>query len=182
MDCIKIAPEVVKFHIFEEIVQGLPPAVSGFPENRSAIGDWKLSKTKIKSWVTELRIPFHTASVVPILLGKRRLVVRLGRSRAASVYGLPMTCAHPVLLVGVVTGIMPLVALLGFITLARALTAIQHAGRHFGSSFDLVPANALTAASHLATALLLALAYVWRDSDSQAWGTLLLLVRCLLPS
>lgn len=42
LDCIKVAPEVVKFRIFKEVVQGLPPTVIEFPENRTAVSDWEL--------------------------------------------------------------------------------------------------------------------------------------------
>ena len=357
LDCIKVAPEVVKFRVFKEIVQGLPPTVIEFPENRTAVSDWELLKAKVRSWVIGLRIPFLTGSVVPVLLGttmawagtgmihwgyfaltliaavllhagtnvlndysdhvsgddevntefvrpfsggsrviqsglltplevlvgglflfflasliglyltwargplilalgalglvsglfytgrpfnwvsrglgeilvglnfgvlmtlgayyvqtrtvswtpimaaipiallitallwinefpdytadgavgKRTLVVRLGRPKAAVVYGLLMVCAHLVLLAEVVTGTLPPVALLGFITLPLSLRAIQYTRRHYASSFDLAPANALTVTSHLATGLLLTLAYAWEGFGQRGLGYVVVL-------
>jgi uncharacterized pyridoxamine 5'-phosphate oxidase family protein len=49
LDCIKVAPQTVKFRVFREIVQGLPPTVIEFPENRGVIGDWELLKMKARS-------------------------------------------------------------------------------------------------------------------------------------
>jgi len=69
LDCIKVAPQTVKFRIFREIVQGLPPTVIEFPENRRVISDWELLKMKTRSWTVGLRMPFLTAAIVPIFLG-----------------------------------------------------------------------------------------------------------------
>lgn len=69
LECIKIIPHTVKLRIFEEIVQGIPPTVIEFPENKEVIKDIHLMSRKIKSWIKELRAPFFTASVVSILLG-----------------------------------------------------------------------------------------------------------------
>ncbi len=357
LDCIKVAPEVVKFRVFKEIVQGLPPTVIEFPENRTTVSDWELLKAKVRNWALELRIPFLTASAVPVLLGtaiagagtgrihwgyfaltliaavllhaganvindyfdhvsgndevntefvrpfsggsrviqlglltplevlvgglllfflailiglyltwargalilalgavglvsgmfytgrpfnwvsrgigeilvglnfgvlmtlgayyvqtrtlswtpimaaipialliaavlwinefpdyaadravgKKTLVVRLGRPKAAVVYGLLMVCAHLVLLTEVVAGALPPVVLLGFVTLPLSLRAIQYTRRHYASSFDLAPANALTVISHLATGLLLTLAYAWEGFGQQGLGYVVVL-------
>lgn len=357
LDCIKVAPEVVKFRVFKEIVQGLPPTVIEFPENRTAISDWELLRTKARSWVIAFRMPFLTASVVPVLLGaaiawvgtgvigwgylaltllaalllhaganvindyfdhvsgndevntefvrpfsggsrviqsglltslevlvgglflfllasviglyltwargpfllalgavglvsgmfytgrpfnwasrgmgeilvglnfgvlmtlgayyvqtgslswvpimaaipvalliaavlwinefpdyradravgKRTLVVRLRRPRAAAVYSVLMVCAYLVLLAEVVAGILPPVALLGLIAFPISLRAVQYARKHYTNSFDLVPANALTVVSHLATGLLLTLAFAWEGFGRQGLGYVLVL-------
>lgn len=357
LDCIKVAPEVVKFRVFKEIVQGLPPTVFEFPENRTVVSDWELLRAKARSWVIAFRIPFLTASVVPVLLGtaiawvgtgvigwgsfvltliaavslhtganvindyfdhvsgndeantelvrpfsggsrviqsglltslevllgglflfflasliglyltwtrgpfilalgavglvsglfytgrpfnwasrgmgellvglnfgvlmtlgayyvqtgslswipimaaipvallmaavlwinefpdygadravgKRTLVVRLGRPRAAVVYSVLMVCAYLILLAEVVAGILPPVALLGLIAFPISLRAIQYAMKHYASSFDLVPANALTVVSHLATGLLLTLAFAWEGFGRQGLGYIVVL-------
>jgi 1,4-dihydroxy-2-naphthoate octaprenyltransferase len=121
-------------------------------------------------WINEF--PDYTADRA---VGKRTLVVRLGRPKAAVVYGLLMVCAHLVLLAEVVAGILPPVALLALITLPLSLRAIQYTRRHYASSFDLAPANALTVISHLATGLLLTLAYAWEGFGRQGLGYVVLL-------
>lgn len=69
LECIKVRPQTIKLRIFEEIVQGLPPTVIEFPENREAVKDIDLIARKAKSWIKELRAPFFTASAVSIFLG-----------------------------------------------------------------------------------------------------------------
>ncbi len=68
-DCIKVKPEVIKYRIFKEIVQGIPPTVIEFQENIKKAGDWLLLKKKLHNWFTEMRAPFLPASVIPITLG-----------------------------------------------------------------------------------------------------------------
>ncbi len=357
LDCIKVAPEVVKLRIFKEIVQGLPPTVLEYPENRTVVSDGEQLRTKARSWLMEIRMPFLTASIVPVLLGsavawegtgmlhwgyfaltliaavllhiganvvndyfdhvsgndeantefvrpfsggsrviqsgllsplevltggllsfflasliglyltwargpvvlalgvfgfvsgmfytgrpfnwagrgvgelliglnfgvlmtlgayfvqtqqlswvpvlaslpvallitavlwinefpdyaadkavgKKTLVVRLGRSRASVVYGALMVSAHLVILAGVIAERLPQATLLAFITLPLSLRAIAHARRHYDESFDLVPANALTVTSHLATGLLLTLAYAWEGFGQQVTAYVVIL-------
>lgn len=69
LECIKVIPQTIKLRIFEEIVQGLPPTVIEFPENKEAVKDIDLIARKAKSWIKELRAPFFTASAVSIILG-----------------------------------------------------------------------------------------------------------------
>jgi len=69
LDLIKVVPNLIKFRIFREIMQGIPPTVIEFPQNRQVISDWRLVKTKLKSWAMALRPPFLTASTIPVLLG-----------------------------------------------------------------------------------------------------------------
>ncbi len=69
LECIKVIPQTIKLRIFEEIIQGLPPYVLEFPENREKVTDVNLIARKIKSWSKELRAPFFTASAISILLG-----------------------------------------------------------------------------------------------------------------
>lgn len=69
LDCLKVKPDVVKFRIFGEIVQGQPPTVLEFPQNRQVTSDWALLKRKLNSWFMELRSPFFTATLAPILTG-----------------------------------------------------------------------------------------------------------------
>ncbi len=349
LDCVKVVPDTIKFRIFKEIVQGMPPTVIEFPQNRQVVSDWHLIKMKLKNWVMALRVPFLTASIVPVLLGtaiawfttgtlywgfflltllaglsihigtnvindysdhrsgndevnrefvrpfsggsrviqlgllsplevlsggvlffllsafigfylawargplilvlgaiglicgmfytwgpfnwakrgigellvglnfgilmtlgayyvqaqsfswvpviaaipvslliaavlyinefpdytadkqvgKNTLVVRLGRERAVILYILIMVGVYLSIGIGVATGVLPLTTLLALITLPLAIRAVQYARKHYSSSFDLLPANALTVTSHLATGLLLTLAFIWEVLGTQ---------------
>lgn len=351
LDCIKVTPEIVKLRVFREIVQGMPPTVIEFPENRTTVSDWALFKTKLSSWRVALRLSFLTASLVPVLLGtamawagrgaihwgnlaltlisalllhsganllndyfdhlsggdeanieyvrpfsggsrviqlgllaplevlvgglvlfavacaiglylawvkgplilvlgaigvasglfytapvfnwasrglgellaglnfgvlmtvgayfvqagslelppvvasvllaffaaavlfvnefpdyradravgKSTLVVRLGRRRSTVVFGALMASAYVVLMVGVFVGALPPATLFGLVTLPLSWRAVQYVRQYHTSSFDLVPANALTVITHLATGLLLALAYAWQGFGRQGW-------------
>ncbi len=356
LDCVKVVPDTIKFRIFKEIVQGMPPTVIEFPQNRQVVSDWHLIKMKLKNWVMALRVPFLTASIVPILLGtaiasktvtlhwgfllltllagllihagtnvmndyfdhksgndevnrefvrpfsggsrviqlgllsplevlsgslllfllsaligfylawtrgplilvlgaiglvsgvfytggpfnwakrgigellvglnfgilmtlgayyvqtqtfgwlpviaaipvslliaavlyinefpdytadkqvsKKTLVVRLGRERAVVLYAFIMVGAYLSIGVGVATGALPFTALLGLITLPLVIRAIQYASQHHASSFDLVPANALTVTVHLATGLLLTLAFIWETLGAQGLAYVVIL-------
>lgn len=347
LDCVKVVPETVKYRVAGEVVQGVPPTVLEFPQNRQVVSDWELLKKKARNWVAEVRTPFLTASLVPILLGtaiawleggsiywgyfllalvaglamqagtniindyfdhlsgndevnrefvrpfsggsrliqlglltplevltegalffllaiilglylawargplllllgaiglvsavfytgrplnwasrgvgellvglnfgplmalgayyvqaqdfswapvaasvpvglliaavlyinefpdyqadqavgKRTLVVRLGRERAVPLYAVLMVAVYPWLVVGVWAGVFPTAALWGLLTLPLAVRAIQYARRHYASSFDLAPANALTIVCHLSLGLLLTAAYA-----GEVWG------------
>lgn len=349
LDCIKVLPEIIKFRVFSEIVQGKPPTVIEFPQNRQVVSDWKLVKMKLRNWRIAIRIPFLTASAVPVLLGtaigwaatgtlhwwfslltllagllihigtnvindyfdhksgndevnrefvrpfsggsrviqlglltplevlagaslflilsaaigfylawargplililgaiglisgifytggafnwakrgvgelvvglnfgilmslgayyvqaqnfswlpviaavpvslliaavlyinefpdyaadkqvgKNTLVVRLGRAKAVNLYAVMMAGVYLAIGIGVATGVLPLAALLGLITIPLAVRALQHARKHYASSFDLIPANALTVTVHLATGLLLTLAFAWQALGPQ---------------
>ncbi|MBI3040049.1 MAG: 1,4-dihydroxy-2-naphthoate octaprenyltransferase [Chloroflexi bacterium] len=100
-------------------------------------------------------------------VGKNTLVVRLGRERAVILYVLMMLAVYLSIGVGVATSALPLTALLGLLTLPLAIRGIQYARKHHASSFDLVPANALTVTAHLATGLLLTLAFAWEVLGTQ---------------
>ncbi|MDP2730439.1 MAG: 1,4-dihydroxy-2-naphthoate octaprenyltransferase [Dehalococcoidales bacterium] len=349
LDCIKVMPALVKYRVFSEIVQGMPPTVIEFPQNRRIVSDWQLLKMKLKNWYSEIRAPFLTASAVPVILGsaiawfatgnfywnfflltllagllihmganvindysdhrsgndevnhefvrpfsggsrviqaglltplevlsgallffalsaaigfylawargplilvlgaiglisglsysggpfswakrgfgellvglnfgilmtlgafyvqtqsfswlpvvaaisvslliaavlyinefpdytadkqvgKNTLVVRLGRNKAVVLYAVIMLGVYLAIGAGVITGVMPLTALLGLITLPLSIRAIQYTRRHYASSFDLIPANALTITVHLATGLLLTLAFIWEALGAQ---------------
>lgn len=68
LSCIKIIPESIKYRVFKEIVQGFPPTVIEFSKT-NLYSDWKRMKNKFKVWLAEVRAPFLTATIVPIVLG-----------------------------------------------------------------------------------------------------------------
>ena len=81
LDCIKIVPEVIKYRVFKEIVQGRPPTVLEFPENKVAESDLDALWTKVRNWQVAVRLPFLTASIVPIVLGTAVAVLMSGAVR-----------------------------------------------------------------------------------------------------
>ena len=105
-------------------------------------------------------------------VGKNTLVVRLGRERAVVLYAVMMVGVYVSIWVGWATGSLMLsavwLAAITVITLPLALRAVQFARKHHSSSFDLVPANALTVTVHLASGLLITLAFVWEALDAQS--------------
>ncbi|MDZ4245763.1 MAG: 1,4-dihydroxy-2-naphthoate octaprenyltransferase, partial [Dehalococcoidia bacterium] len=351
LDYIKISPETIKYRIFGEIVQGIPPTVLEFPGNVSRVSDWSRLKMKLHSWWMELRPSFLTASIVPVLLGsavawsvigsfnfgyfllallagilmqagtniindyfdhssgndeanvefirpfsggsrliqlglmsplevlaealicfvlataiglflawtrgpfllilgaiailsgffysgkpfnwssrglgelivglnfgplmalgayyvqtqslswlpvlaslpvaflisavlyinefpdfnadnkvgRKTWVVRLGKQKAVTGFGVLLTGAYVVLVGGIITGQMPAVTAIALVTLPLAVKALLHAWKHYDSSFDLAPANGLMVTSHLATGLFLTLAYLWQSIGSKGW-------------
>jgi 1,4-dihydroxy-2-naphthoate octaprenyltransferase len=69
LECIRVRPTQVKFRVFAEIVQGVPPTVIDFPENKKAEPEWRMLIHRAKVWAMEVRAPFLTASIIPIILG-----------------------------------------------------------------------------------------------------------------
>lgn len=78
LDCVKVVPTVVKYRVFNEIVQGLPPTVLEFAQNRVAESEFPKLGHKLKLWGLELRGAFFTATIVSILLGTSIAWVRNG--------------------------------------------------------------------------------------------------------
>ena len=69
LDCIKVRPVNVKYRVFKEIVQGIKPTVYEFPQHGEEVSDWALLGRKAKIWAVEARLPFLTASILPVILG-----------------------------------------------------------------------------------------------------------------
>lgn len=69
LELIKVQPEIVKYRIAQEIVQGIPPTVINFPNNKRSDNDINQIKSKIKTWAAEVRLPFLTATLIPVVLG-----------------------------------------------------------------------------------------------------------------
>jgi len=93
-------------------------------------------------------------------VGKDTLVVRLGRGKAVYGYVAMMLGTYVSLALGVLSRMLPVSTLIGFVTLPLTVKAIRYALKHHSSSFDLVPANVSTIICHLFTSLLLSLGYL----------------------
>jgi 1,4-dihydroxy-2-naphthoate octaprenyltransferase len=99
-------------------------------------------------------------------VGKNHLVVRMGRRHAATVYGLLLAAVYLSLATGVLFGGVTPFALLGFLTVPRALKAYRVARVHYDHPRELVPANATTIQVHLLTGLLVMLGYIVQGAVS----------------
>ena len=93
-------------------------------------------------------------------VGKNHWVVRLGRERAATAYGLLLALVYLSLLGGAISGVVTPFALIGLLTLPMAAKAYQVAVTHYDHPKELVPANAATIQIHLLTGALMTIGYI----------------------
>ncbi|MCP4539102.1 MAG: 1,4-dihydroxy-2-naphthoate octaprenyltransferase [Chloroflexi bacterium] len=93
-------------------------------------------------------------------VGKNHWVVRLGRKRSVTVYGISLALVYLSVVVGVLFGVVTPFALLGLLTLPIAVKAYRVARVHYDNPQELTPANAATIQVHLMTGLLVTLGYV----------------------
>jgi 1,4-dihydroxy-2-naphthoate octaprenyltransferase len=87
-------------------------------------------------------------------------VVRLGRKRSATAYGLLLALVYLSLLAGVLFGGVTPYALLGLLTSPLAIKAYRVARLHYDHPGELTPANAATIQIHMWTGVLVTLGYV----------------------
>jgi len=71
LEVIKVVPIVIKYRIFNEITQGIPPTVLEFRERQAEAseGELVLLYQKLKIWWMELRPSFLLATLIPLMLG-----------------------------------------------------------------------------------------------------------------
>ena len=93
-------------------------------------------------------------------VGKRTLVVRLGRGKAACGYAVIVFSAYVSVLLSVLLGITPAYTLLALVPLPLAVESVRHALKFHSESLKLVPSNAATIILHLITSLLVSLGYL----------------------
>ena len=93
-------------------------------------------------------------------VGRRNLVMVLGRRRAAWLYTILMVCTYLSIVLGVVFGLMPWPVLIVLLTIPLARKAIQGALQHYDDIPQLIPALGANVMTMLATDALLAVGYV----------------------
>jgi len=93
-------------------------------------------------------------------VGRRNLVMALGRKRAAWLYTILMVCTYLSIVLGVVFRLMPWPALVALLTIPLARKAIQGALQHYDDIAQLVPALAANVMTILTTDALLTVGYV----------------------
>ncbi|MCD6483897.1 MAG: prenyltransferase, partial [Candidatus Odinarchaeota archaeon] len=92
--------------------------------------------------------------------GKRTLIVRLGRQTAAKLYPVFILTPYIIVLLSVILGIMPVISLIVFATIKKALVAINVAKQHYDEPMKLIPANVNTIKCHLHFGILLVVSYL----------------------
>jgi len=93
-------------------------------------------------------------------VGRRNLVMALGKSRSAWLYTILLACTYLSIVLGVVFRLMPWPALIVLLTVPLAMKAIQGALQHYDDVPKLVPALGANVMTILATDALLAVGYV----------------------
>ncbi|QJD87743.1 prenyltransferase [Cohnella herbarum] len=69
LEFIRVKPFTVKYRYVPEILQGEPPTVFDFEENREKVSVWDDVRAKARAWKEAVRPLSLTAALVPILLG-----------------------------------------------------------------------------------------------------------------
>lgn len=69
LEFIRVRPFTVKYRFVPEILQGQPPTIFEFEDNRAKSSSWKDIKAKARAWKEAVRPLSLTASLVPLLLG-----------------------------------------------------------------------------------------------------------------
>ncbi|HEV2138058.1 MAG TPA: prenyltransferase [Nitrososphaerales archaeon] len=92
--------------------------------------------------------------------GRRDLVVRWGKQTAASRFKALLASAYVILVLGVVSGLITPLALLGLLTIPKARTAARILDNTKGKPPELIPGMAAMVMTTLLTGALLALAYL----------------------
>jgi len=93
-------------------------------------------------------------------VGRRNLVMALGRRRAAWLYTILMVCTYLSIVLGVVFRLMPWPALIVLLTIPLARKAVQGALQHYDDIPQLIPALGANVMTILATDALLTVGYV----------------------
>ncbi len=93
-------------------------------------------------------------------VGRRNLVMALGKSRAVWLYTILLVCTYLSVVLGVVFGLMPWPTLVTLLTAPLAMKAIQGARRHYDDIPKLVPALGANVMTILGTDALLTVGYV----------------------
>ncbi|MCD6309122.1 MAG: 1,4-dihydroxy-2-naphthoate octaprenyltransferase [Candidatus Eremiobacteraeota bacterium] len=89
------------------------------------------------------------------MVGKKTLVVRLGKAKALYGYLALLFFSYAIPLLGVALGYLPWPSLLIFITIPLAVKSYKNAARFYNTTPRLIPSNAFTILIHLTTGILL---------------------------
>ena len=93
-------------------------------------------------------------------VGRNHLVVRLGKGRAVYGFIAIIAASYAALAIGVLTGLLTPLAILGLLTIPYALSAVKTLWKNYDNSMYLVPACVNTIKTHMYTGLLVTIGYV----------------------
>ncbi len=93
-------------------------------------------------------------------VGKKTMVVRLGKKSAMKVYSFFMISTYLFIAIAVILRYFPLWTLISLLTLPLAVKALNVARKNYDKIGELIPANAMTIMIHLFTGLLLSLGFI----------------------
>ncbi len=108
--------------------------------------------------------------------GKRHLVVRLGRERAAKGHAVLMGSVYVYVAVLVALDWISPYSLIVFLTLPLAITSIRFSRDFHSDSFKIIPANASTVQCHLAIGILMTFGYLLQPNSKSTWLLFLVIV------
>jgi len=92
---------------------------------------------------------------------KNNTVVMAGKAKAVGYYRLLFISVYAIVLLGIALRVFPFTAVITFVTLPAAIKAMRVASANFDKIKELLPANALTIATHLCFGILFVVAYLW---------------------
>jgi 1,4-dihydroxy-2-naphthoate octaprenyltransferase len=92
--------------------------------------------------------------------GRRHLVITLGKKKASFLFVALIAASYLCIIIGVLTKMMPLVALIGLGTIGFGWKAAKGALKYFGDTDHLVPILGANVITILGTQALLAIGYV----------------------
>ncbi|NWF93723.1 MAG: prenyltransferase [Syntrophaceae bacterium] len=117
--------------------------------------------------------------------GKLNLVARFGRKAGMRLFILSLISAYGAILIGILLGRVPVIGLLGLLTLPIAYRTVSILRRHYEEPAKMAPANLGMICTHNFTAILLIVAYSFegfkKDALSASLLPLIVLIVLYLP-
>ena len=103
-------------------------------------------------------------------IGKKNLVVRLGKAKASIVYAILLITIYMLLLIGILLQILPFSTLIVLLTLPVACRNIVTVRKNYNNSQKLIPAMGGTILLFISATFLLALGYLLATITARAMG------------
>ncbi len=101
--------------------------------------------------------------------GKRHLVVRLGKRKAAKGHAVLLGAVYVYIAIVVALGLISPLSMLAFMTLPLAITSMRFSRDFYSDPFKIVPANVSTVQCHIAVGVLMTLGYLLASDPVGMW-------------